>query len=972
MIRMRLLVFISFLLSVFINHYEAIGQSAILVASDGKFYDFDIVNGVSTTKEKTNFCNLNRGGFSVAQYKNKVFYNTGAGELYETDLQNPALCRSMGIRASGNAMTADRNGTIYWVSGNELYRLPNGATKEEKLGRIPFSASGDLIFYGDKLLMAASNDGPNRNFCLVEINIASPENSKVYMETTGYVFYGIMNISNGCNENKVYAISSSLLGTGSDIVELDMVNRRVLGVIGSVNFIVFDAASITESGELSGINVNSITVKPECLNNGLGEINIAATSANVAAKLFFSFNNNPATETALFSNLSSGNYPIRITSSNGCSKDTFAVVPYVERLKVSMAIIPDTCNSLKGAVTVNNISNHIGIRFSLDNAAYVTGNVFNNISEGIKSLKVIEPNGCILDTSFVVGTFQPLIPVSSINVTSARCSNSNGAITLNYKKGSVITGVRLNGGPLQKTNQLVNLTAGTHYVQIVMASCIYDTTVIVPLQVTKEIDISRITVKPECANSGFGEVTVVATSTTNTAKLFFSYNNNPATESGVLSNLAAGNYSIKVSSSDGCSKDTFAVVPYVDRLKVSMVIIPDTCGAVKGAVTINTISNDAGMRFSLENAAFVTGNKFSNLSAGIKSLKVIETNGCVLDTSFSVISYRPPIPVAALNITSANCSNADGAIAITYVAGANIQGVRINGGAVQSSNQFTNLLAGTYQLQIITASCIYDTTVSVPLQNTVPPVVSYLSNSPDCGSKSNGSLQINLTGTVAPYTYSFNNSPYTSATSYQNLVHGSYPVAIKDAQGCIFTDTATIAPYIAKPVTVQSGIMPADCWQAGGKVTIMVKGTEAPYFYRINQQAYQAGQQASGLAPGTYMALISNGNNCLVDSTPVTITAQQIPGVVCDTVYVPTGFTPNGDGKNDVLKPTTSTTVNNFIFRVYNRVGQVIFETSQPQAGWNGRYKAIDQPQGTYVWTFAYTRQDGYTKVFRGTVVLIR
>ncbi|MBW0178726.1 gliding motility-associated C-terminal domain-containing protein [Sediminibacterium sp.] len=735
---MRRLVFISILLSTLISHYHVNGQAAILVSAEGKFYDFDIVNGVCVTKEKTSFCNLNVPGFSVAQYKNKVYYNTTGGELYETDLVNPALCKPLSVFTVGNAMTADKNGTLYWVFANSLYRLPNGWTQPENLGALPFTAAGDLIFYGDKLLMAANPNGTVNNFSLVEINIASPPASKVYMETPGYSFFGIMSVSIGCNDNKVFAISSSLVGPGSDIVEIDIANKKIVGIFCSVNFQVYDAASATETGEVKGININSITVKPQCDGLGLGEIGVAATSATAAAKLFFSYNNNPSIESGLFPNLTSGNYAIKVTSSDGCSKDTFATVPFIERLRVSTLTRPDTCGALNGAVEINPISNHTGFRFSLENAAYVAGNVFNNLGAGIKSLKVIETNGCVLDTSFVVGTFQP------------------------------------------------------------------------------------------------------------------------------------------------------------------------------------------------------------------------------------------PIPVTSLNISSANCSNADGTITVNYTTGANIQGARINGGIVQNSNQFTNLLAGMHQIQIITASCIYDTTVTVPLQSTPAPAVSYITNSPDCGGKSNGSLQINLTGTVAPYTYSFNNSPYTNETSYRNLTPGNYPVAVKDAQGCIFTGSATIQPYIAKPVNVQWNMTPADCWQGGGKITVTVTGSEAPYFYRINNQAYQAGQQATGLTAGNYMALIRNGNNCLIDSVQVTVTEQNTPGVVCDTVYVPTGFTPNADGKNDILKPTAGSGINNFIFRVYNRIGQVIFETRQSQKGWNGRFKGLDQPQGAYVWTFSYTLQNGQTKVFRGTTVLIR
>ncbi len=527
MIRMRLLVFISLLFSLLLSHYQVNGQSAILVASDGKFYDFDIVNGVCTTKEKSNFCNLNIPGFSVAQYKNKVYYSNGGGALYETDIQNPTLCRSMGIVATGNAMTSDKNGTLYWVSGNALYRLPNGWTNPEMLGILPFTSAGDLIFFGDKLLLAANPNQLSPNFSLVEVNIASPANSTIYMETPGYAFWGIMNISSGCNENKVYAISNSLTGRGSDIVELDIVNKKVLGIFCSVGFQVYDAASVTETGELKGININNITIKPQCANSGLGEVSVAATSASSSSKLFFSCNNSPATETAVFSNLATGNYSIKITSSEGCSKDTFAVVSYVDRLKVSMSTLPDTCGALKGAVTISNLSNHIGMRFSLDNAAYVAGNVFNNLGAGNKSLKVIETNGCVLDTNFTIGAFQPPIPVNSLHITSANCTNADGSIVINYAVNTNIQGARINGGAVQNSNRFNNLVAGTYQVQIITSSCIYDTTVIVPLQSTATPTVTYTANSPDCGTKTNGSLQINLTGTV--APYTYSFNNSAYT-----------------------------------------------------------------------------------------------------------------------------------------------------------------------------------------------------------------------------------------------------------------------------------------------------------------------------------------------------------------------------------------------------------------------------------------------------------
>ena len=90
-------------------------------------------------------------------------------------------------------------------------------------------------------------------------------------------------------------------------------------------------------------------------------------------------------------------------------------------------------------------------------------------------------------------------------------------------------------------------------------------------------------------------------------------------------------------------------------------------------------------------------------------------------------------------------------------------------------------------------------------------------------------------------------------------------------------------------------------------------------------------------------------------------------------VAVPSAFTPNGDGINDYLYPLNAFKAGNMFFRVYNRYGQIIFETSDWSRKWDGRYKSIPQAGGTYVWTLDYTDKDSGEKVsLKGTSVLIR
>jgi gliding motility-associated-like protein len=90
-------------------------------------------------------------------------------------------------------------------------------------------------------------------------------------------------------------------------------------------------------------------------------------------------------------------------------------------------------------------------------------------------------------------------------------------------------------------------------------------------------------------------------------------------------------------------------------------------------------------------------------------------------------------------------------------------------------------------------------------------------------------------------------------------------------------------------------------------------------------------------------------------------------------IYVPQGFTPNGDGNNDRLFPNLVGIRQLLYFKVYNRWGNVVFETTDatPQNGWDGTYLGKKQPVGTYTWTAAGIDGLGNTLRVSGTVLLI-
>ncbi len=90
-------------------------------------------------------------------------------------------------------------------------------------------------------------------------------------------------------------------------------------------------------------------------------------------------------------------------------------------------------------------------------------------------------------------------------------------------------------------------------------------------------------------------------------------------------------------------------------------------------------------------------------------------------------------------------------------------------------------------------------------------------------------------------------------------------------------------------------------------------------------------------------------------------------------IKVPGAFTPNGDGLNDVLKAVNADLAKNFSFKIYNRLGQLMFNTNNPLDGWDGYFKGNRAETGTFVWTLSYTDPwTGKDVNTKGTSILIR
>jgi gliding motility-associated-like protein len=121
---------------------------------------------------------------------------------------------------------------------------------------------------------------------------------------------------------------------------------------------------------------------------------------------------------------------------------------------------------------------------------------------------------------------------------------------------------------------------------------------------------------------------------------------------------------------------------------------------------------------------------------------------------------------------------------------------------------------------------------------------------------------------------------------------------------------------------------------------------------------------ASPLVSTTYTLTITSDSGCSVART-ITI------DVNCGEVFIPEAFSPNGDGKNDVLY-VRGDCIKTLSFMIFDRWGNRIFETTDKYIGWNGEYKGQATNTGSYVYYISATNYDGTSFTKKGNVELVR
>lgn len=228
--------------------------------------------------------------------------------------------------------------------------------------------------------------------------------------------------------------------------------------------------------------------------------------------------------------------------------------------------------------------------------------------------------------------------------------------------------------------------------------------------------------------------------------------------------------------------------------------------------------------------------------------------------------------------------------------------------------------------------------------------------------------------------YAWTGNGITGSTTVQQpqirpLKSGRYTVKVTDASGC--SDTASVLVTLRNKIPVKA-IMNFPPYLCRIYDSLLFRDKSLGKLETWHWD-FGNGISSDQQKPATqYFTIAGNqygfmSRLAVMDTAGCTDTAYQLIKVE-DNCYiaVPTAFTPNNDGLNDYLYPLNAFKVTGLHFRVYDRKGQVVFESRDWSRKWDGRLGGVEQTTGVYIWTLEYTDVSGRKVYLKGTTTLIR
>ena len=604
-----------------------------------------------------------------------------------------------------------------------------------------------------------------------------------------------------------------------------------------------------------------------------------------------------------------------------------------------------------------------------------TSAVYNATLPGIYTVDIINAQGCKARSSNdVTITLNPAPTGTLVPANAHICAGSFATLS--------VIGVAssyqwfLNGNPIPNAtgNTYQATQAGAYRVRLTNNNCSSFTNTI-NVTAGSAIGFTLATTTADCLTPT-GSIVVSGASGGVGSGYTYSINNGSTFQiSNNFPGLSAGNYQVVVKDAAGCTSTpaTASIQSFTSTLTASAVATPIPCNQTTSSALVNASGGTAPYTYSLNNATPQPGNSFSNLSAGTYNVLVRDAAGCNFSVNFTITPFVSTLAATHV-VTDARCGAPAGAVAVQATGGTAPYRFTLDNSAPQTTGSFPIVGVGLHKVTVEDAAgCTFIVNFEVRRIGDVPNVL--ISNPPRICPGTTTSLQAAAVtaGSDAGLTFSYFRD--TNATQLfpapAAAPPGTYYIKGTNAAGCFAVKPVVVTPYVGTPGRITLSSAPTAC--IGFNIILTASQGTSYQWYR-NDTLITGATLFTYAADrtGAYSVAINDGTCSIRSVDTVQLVFRDCSNLPDRNVFVPTAFTPNKNGQNDVLRPILNSISELRYFKVYNRWGQVVFETNTIGKGWDGTMKGTAQPSETYSWILECVGNNGQIIKRSGRSLLIR
>ena len=665
-------------------------------------------------------------------------------------------------------------------------------------------------------------------------------------------------------------------GTDWSVDSLDGIQDPVNLLAGDYAVTVTDANGCQDSTNVTidtpdELIVDFAVTSNLCFGDSTGSIDVTVTGGTPV--FTFNWNGTAYDGQQSLSGIPAGNYALTVTDANSCTNVINPVVNQPDALTIEDSQTNVSCNGFTdGAIDLTVGGGTPGYSYDWSDDNWDGTEDPDALGAGVYGVTVSDANNCDISTSVTI-TEPSALQLSGSSI-PATCGLANGSISLLVNGGTGLYTFTWSDPALNGQQNPTGLLPGVYSVTVTDEN---DCTITGSYDVTtpNALLASSVVVNVGC----FGESTGAIDVTVSGGSPPYEFDWNVSVYDGQedISGVPAGLYILTVTDSDDCDfiiSDTVSQPPQLTGATQSTDV---TCNNFGDGIIDVTVQGGTPIYDYLWSDPSYNGTQdATGLDPGSYAVTVVDANGCELVLADS-IAQPDALAVSDVSEDILCFDGANGTIDLTVTGGVGQYSFDWSDDTFDGQEDLSGLSAGLYEVVISDENGCelpYAVTLTQPTALSIDDIVIV---DVDCNGNSTGSIDLDVSGGVTPYTVIWSNTSQTGE-SINQLPQGTYAPIITDANGCPLSGAPlTVAEPTALAISATS--TEATCGEANGTIDVTVSGGTPGYSFSWSDPI-AVGEDPTGLPAGQYSVTVTDGNGCQIDLAVSVITPNGLEIVV--------------------------------------------------------------------------------------------